>query len=114
MIQEVTTTGIDLIVQCNDLQQSKGWALTSMMARGINLARMSCLGLATGSFSDTFSSFRMLLDRLITLKYLEDNSQYEEFAKFSYAISTTRLIPDSMTVNLEKATHPAKSNTTGR
>ena len=85
MIQEVTTTGIDLIVQCNDLQQSKGWALTSMMARGINLARMSCLGLATGSFSDTFSSFRMLLDRLITLKYLEDNSQYEEFAKFSYA-----------------------------
>ena len=85
MIQEVTMTGIDLIVRCNDLQQSKGWALTSMVARGITLARMSCLSLATGSFSDTLSSFRMLLDRLITLKYLEDNNQYEEFAKFSYA-----------------------------
>ena len=85
MIQEVTITGIDLIVQCNDLQQSKGWTLTSMMARGISLARMSCLALATGSFSDTFSSYRMLLDRLITLKFLEDKNQYEEFAKFSYA-----------------------------
>jgi hypothetical protein len=85
MIQEVTITGIDLIKQCNDLQRSKGWALTSMMVRGINLARMSCLGLATGSFSDTFSSYRMLLDRLITLKYLEANDQYEEFEKFSYA-----------------------------
>ena len=85
MIQEVTITGIDLIQKCNDLPQSKGWALTSMMARGISLARISCLALATGSFSDTFSIFRMLLDRLITLKHLESNDQYEEFAKFSYA-----------------------------
>ena len=85
MIQEVTITGINLIQQCNDLPQSKGFALTSMMARGISLARISCLALATGSFSDMFSSFRMLLDRLITLKYLEGNDQYEEFAKFSYA-----------------------------
>ena len=85
MIQKVTMTGIDLIKQCNDLQRSKGWALTSMLARSINLARMSCLALATGSFSDTFSSDRMLLDRLITLKYLEANDQYEEFEKFSYA-----------------------------
>ncbi len=71
MIQEVTIAGIDLIRECNDLPESKGWALTSMMVRGISLARISCLALATGSFSDTFSSFRMLLDRLITLKYLE-------------------------------------------
>ena len=85
MIQKITMTGIDLIKQCNDLQRSKGWALTSMLARSINLARMSCLALATGSFSDTFSSYRMLLDRLITLKYLEANDQYEEFEKFSYA-----------------------------
>ena len=85
MIQKVTMTGIDLIKQCNDLQRSKGWALTSMLARSINLARMSCLALGTGSFSDTFSSYRMLLDRLITLKYLEANDQYEEFEKFSYA-----------------------------
>ena len=85
MVQEVTNVGIDLIKQRNDLQQSKGWALTSIMARGISLARMSCLALATGSFSDTFSSYRMLLDRLITLRYLEQNDQYEEFAKFSYA-----------------------------
>ena len=85
MVQEVTNAGIDLIGQRNDLQQSKGWALTSMMARGISLARMSCLALATGSFSDTFAIYRMLLDRLITLKYLEENDQYDEFAKFSYA-----------------------------
>ena len=85
MIQDVTTTGIDLIVQCNDLQQSKSWAMTSMMARGASLARMSCLALATGSLSDAFSGYRMLLDRLITLRYLEDNNQYEAFAKFSYA-----------------------------
>lgn len=85
MIQAVTITGIDLIQKCNDLPDSKGFALTSMMARGISLARISCLALATGSFSDTFSSFRMLLDRLITLRYLEDKNQYEEFAKFSYA-----------------------------
>ena len=85
MIQEVTMTGITLINKCNDLQQSKGWTLTSMMARGLGLARMSCLSLATGSVSDTFSSYRMLLDRLITLRYLEDNNQYDAFAKFSYA-----------------------------
>ncbi len=85
MIQEVTMTGVDLIKRCDDLRPSKGWALTSMMARGISLARMSCLALATGSFSDTFSNFRMLLDRLITLKHLENNDQYEEFARFSYA-----------------------------
>ena len=85
MLQEVTMTGIDIIRQRNDLQQSKGWASVSMMARGLTIARMSCLALATGSFSDTFSSYRMLLDRLITLKYLEHNNQYEGFAKFSYA-----------------------------
>ena len=85
MIQEVTMAGIGLILQRNELLESKGWALTSMMARGIHIARMSCLALATGSFSDAFSSYRMLLDRLITLKYLENNDQYEAFAKFSYA-----------------------------
>ena len=85
MIQVVTIAGIDLIKQCNDLPESKGLALISMMARGISLAQISCLALATGSFSDTFSNFRMLLDRLITLKYLESNDQYEEFAQFSYA-----------------------------
>ena len=85
MVQDVTITGIDLIVQCNDLQQSKGWAMTSMMARGVSLARMSWLALATGSLSDAFSSYRMLLDRLITLRYLKNNNQYEAFAKFSYA-----------------------------
>lgn len=85
MIQEVTMAGIDLIRERNDLQQSKGWALTGMMARGISLSRMSCLALATGSFSDAFASYRMLLDRLITLKYLESNGQYEAFAKYSYA-----------------------------
>lgn len=85
MIQEVTMAGIGLIQQRNDLPESKGWALTSMMARGIRIARMSCLALATGSFSDAFSSYRMLLDRLITLKYLENNDQYEVFAQFSYA-----------------------------
>lgn len=85
MIQDVTMTGIDLIAQSNDVQQSKGWAMISMMARGVSLARMSCLSLATGSLSDAFSTYRMLLDRLITLKYLEKNNQYEDFAKFSYA-----------------------------
>ena len=85
MIQEVTMAGIDLIRERNDLQQSKGWALTGMMARGITLARMSCIALATGSFSDAFANYRMLLDRLITLKYLEENNQYEAFAKYSYA-----------------------------
>lgn len=85
MIQEVTITGVDLIKERNDLPQSKGWAVISMIARGITLARMSCVAMATGSFSDAFSIYRMLLDRLITLKYLDKNDQYEAFANFSYA-----------------------------
>ena len=85
VIQEVTMTGVDLIKERKDLQQSKGWAVISMMARGITLARMSCIAMATGSISDAFSIYRMLLDRLITLKYLDEKDQYEEFANFSYA-----------------------------
>ena len=85
MIQEVTMTGVDLIKERKDLEQSKGWAVISMMARGITLARMSCVAMATGSISDAFSIYRMLLDRLITLKYLDENDQYEAFANFSYA-----------------------------
>ena len=85
MIQEVTITGVDLIKERKDLEQSKGWAVISMMARGITLARMSCVAMATGSISDAFSIYRMLLDRLITLKYLDESDQYEAFANFSYA-----------------------------
>ena len=85
LIQKTTMQGIDLIQKSDDVPQSKGWAVTSMLARGVSLARLSCLSLDTGSFSDACSNFRMLLDREMTLKHLEAHNQYEDFAKAFYA-----------------------------
>ena len=56
-----------------------------MLARGVSLARLSCLSLDTGSFSDACSNFRMLLDREMTIRHLEAHNQYEDFAKAFYA-----------------------------
>ena len=85
VISDITMQGITLIQQADDVAQSKGWTVTSMMARGVSLARLSCLSLALGSFSDGFSNYRMLLEREMTLKYLETNYQYEAFAKAFYS-----------------------------
>ena len=85
LIQATTMQGIDLIQKSDDVTQSKGWTVTSMLARGVSLARLSCLSLDTGSFSDACSNFRMLLDREMTIKYLEAHNQYEDFAKAFYA-----------------------------
>ena len=85
LISDLTMRGITLIQEADDVSQSKRWAVTSMMARGVSLARLSCLSLALGSFSDAFSNYRMLLEREMTLKYLEANDQYEAFAKAFYS-----------------------------
>ena len=84
-VQATTMQGIDLIKESDDVSQSKRWAVTSMLARGVTLARLSCLSLDTGSFSDACSNFRMLLDREMTIRYLEAHNQYEDFAKAFYA-----------------------------
>ncbi len=85
LVQQMTMQGIDLIRQADDVPQSKGWAVTSMLARGITLARLSCLSLDLGSFSDACSNLRMLLERDMTIRYLEAYQQYEDFAKAFYA-----------------------------
>ena len=85
VVQAKTMQGIDLINKSDDVPQSKGWAVTSMLARGVSLARLSCLALDMGSFSDAFSNYRMLLDREMTIRYLEARNQYEDFAKALYA-----------------------------
>ena len=85
LIQQVTMRGVDLIQKVNTTSQSKGLGVTSMMVRGINLARLTCFSLAFGSFSDAFANYRMLLDRHLTLLYLDSNNQYEDFAKAFYA-----------------------------
>ena len=85
LISDLTMQGITLIHQADDVAQSKGWAVTSMMARGVSLARLSCLSLALGSFSDAFANYRMLLEREMTLRHIETNNQYEAFAKAFYS-----------------------------
>ena len=85
LIQETIMQGIDLIKKADGVPQSKRWAVTSMLARGVSLARLSCLSLDVGSFSDALSNYRMLLEREMTLKYLEANNQYEAFAQAFYA-----------------------------
>ena len=85
LIQATTMQGIDLIQKADDVPKNKGLAVTSMLARGVTLARLSCLSLDTGSFSDACSNLRMLLDREMTIRYLEAHNQYEDFAKASYA-----------------------------
>ena len=90
LIQDVTMCGITLIQNANNTSQSKGWAVTSMLARGVSLAKLTCFSLALGSFSDALSNYRMLLDRQMTLRYLDANDQYEDFAKAYYADSYHR------------------------
>ena len=85
LVQDTAMQGIELIQKADHVSQSKGWAVTSMLARGVSLARLSCLSLALGSMSDAFSNYRMLLEREMTVKYLEANNQYEAFAKAFYA-----------------------------
>ena len=85
LVQETIMQGIDLIKKADGVPQSKGWAVSSMLARGVSLARLSCLSLDVGSFSDALSNYRMLLEREMTLKYLEANNQYESFAQAFYA-----------------------------
>ena len=84
-VQGLTMRGVDLIQKAKDVPQSKGLAVTSMLARGVSLARLSCLSLALGSFSDAFAIYRMLFDRELILRYLEAKNKYEAFAKAFYA-----------------------------
>ena len=85
LVQQMTMQGIDLIQQADGVPESKGWAVISMLARGISLARISCLSLDMGSSSDAWSNLRMLLERDLTIRYLEAHDQYENFAKAFYA-----------------------------
>ena len=85
LISDVTMQGITLIQKADHIAQSKGWAVTSVMARGVSLARLSCISMACGSFSDAFSNYRMLLEREMILKYIEAKNQYEAFAQAFYA-----------------------------
>ena len=84
-VQDLTMRGVVLIQEAKGVPQSKGWAVTSMLARGVSLARLSCLSLAMGSFSDAFANYRMLFEREMAIRYLEANDLYEAFAKAFYA-----------------------------
>ena len=85
LVQDTTMQGINLIQGANDVPQSKGWAVTSMLARAVSLARFACLSLALGSLSDAFANYRMLIEREITLVYLDEKGEYEEFAQAFYS-----------------------------
>ena len=45
LISDLTMRGITLIQEADHVPESKGWTVTSMMARGVSLARLSCLSL---------------------------------------------------------------------
>lgn len=85
LVQQITMHGVDLIQKANDVPHSKRQAVTSMLARGVSLARLSCLSLDMGSFSDACSNLRMLLDREMTIRYIEAHDEYDDFAKAFYA-----------------------------
>ena len=68
LIQNLAMSGITSIQTAANIPQSKGWAVTSMMARGVSIARLSFFSLACGSFSDAFSNYRMLLERELVLR----------------------------------------------
>lgn len=85
LVQDKTMRGINLVQESRKVSQSKGWAVTSMLARSVSLARFACLSLALGSLSDAFANYRMLLEREMTLVYLDEKDEYEEFALAFYA-----------------------------
>ena len=85
LVQDLTMRGVTLIQRAEGVPLGKGWAVSSMLARGVSLARQSCLALAVGGFSDAFANYRMLFEREMVLRYLEANNQYEDFAKAFYA-----------------------------
>lgn len=85
LIQELTMYGVTSIQSAANAPQSKGWAVTSMLARSVCIARLSCFALACGSLSDALSNYRMLLERNLLLRYLESNDDYDAFAKAFYA-----------------------------
>ena len=84
-VEAITAAGIGLMQLHPELPESKSWALATMMGRGIHLARLASISLAMGSFSDSCAIFRMLQDRLITIRHLDSNDQYEAFANYSWA-----------------------------
>ena len=85
LVQDLTMQGVSLIQSAEGVSHAKGWAVSSMLARGVSLARQSCIALAVGSFSDAFANYRMLFERELVLRYLEANNQYEDFANAFYA-----------------------------
>lgn len=92
LIQELTMYGVTSIQGAADASQSKGWAVTSMLARSVCIARLSYFALACGSLSDALSNYRMLLERYLLLRYLESNDHYDAFAKAFYAEMYRRAI----------------------
>ena len=85
LIQNLAMSGVTSIQSAANVSQSKGWAVTSMLARGVSIARLSYFALACGSLSDAFSNYRMLLERLLLLRYLDSNDEYDAFSKAFYA-----------------------------
>ncbi len=85
LIQNLAMSGVTSIQSAANVSQSKGWAVTSMLARGVCIARVSYFALACGSLSDAVSNYRMLLERLLLLRYLDSNDHYDAFAKAFYA-----------------------------
>ena len=106
-ISAMTMRGIDVIKEVSNEPESKKWVVTSMMARGISLARLSCIAMATGSFSDTLSNYRMLLERELTLKHIGNNNEYENFHKSHFAELYQRANKGLNSKNLRK-TYPKR------
>lgn len=85
LTQNLAMSGVSSIQKAANVSQSQGWAVTSMLARGVCIARLSYFALACGSLSDAVSNYRMLLERLLLLRYLDSNDHYDAFAKAFYA-----------------------------
>ena len=85
LIQNLAMSGVTLIQHAANVSQSKGWTVTSIIARSVCIARLSYFALACGGLSDAVSNYRMLLERHLLLRYLDSNDHYDAFAKFFYA-----------------------------
>jgi len=78
-VWSVTMEGIDILKAEGFANTSKGIVVSQMMARGLSLARTACWAMAVGSPMDALACYRMIYDRALTLQFLDQNDQYQEF-----------------------------------
>lgn len=84
-VWSVTMEGIDILRAEGFANTSKGIVVSQMMARGLSLARTACWAMAVGSPMDALACYRMIYDRALTLQFLDQNDQYQEFERYCWA-----------------------------